>query len=84
MHVLDQVRMVSSIVSSKIHPGQYEACTGTGTSIPDLILIAEKDIETKINIRKKEFVVPYAECLFAEAHHLPNMISIREAIRLVI
>ena len=84
MHVLDQVRMVSSIVPNKIHPGQYEAGTGTGTSIPDLILIVEKDIETKINIRKKEFVVPYAECLFAEGYHLPNMIPIREGIRRVI
>ena len=84
MHVLDQVPMVSSIVSSKIHPGQYEVGTGTGTSIPDLILIVEKDIETKINIRKKEFVVPYAECLFAGVHHLTNMISIIEGIRRVI
>ena len=84
VHVSDLVRVISSIVSEKIPPGQYEVGTGIGTSVLDLVSMVEKETGTKIDIEKKEFVVPEAESLFAKAPVLPDMIPIREGVRRVI
>jgi len=83
VHVSDLVRVVSSIASARIPPGQYEVGTGIGTSVLDLISMVEKETGTKINIERKEFVVPEAEDLFAKAPILPDMIPIREGVRRV-
>ncbi|MEM0136455.1 MAG: SDR family oxidoreductase [Thermoplasmatales archaeon] len=83
-HVSDLVRFVASIVAGDVSAGQYAVGTGVGTSVLDLISIVERESGAKLVTERKEFVVPEAEDLHADAPILPNMIPVSTGVKMVL
>ncbi|BBD73772.1 NAD-dependent dehydratase [Sulfodiicoccus acidiphilus] len=81
VYVGDVVKVIKDIIDGRLNPGEYEAGTGMGTSVNDLIELIEEITGKKIKISYKDYILEEAEKLVAKNPIIKNPTPLKEGIK---
>lgn len=82
-YVGDVVKVIRSIISGELPPGDYECGTGRGVSVIELIQIVERVTKRKINYVHKDYPVDEVEYSVAKNPVLKDPLPLEEGIKRV-